>query len=166
MVDSITWWFWWSHDLILNWWNLQVVFSLLHLKHDGSSKLIHSFRSRIFLEIIKMFRWFSSARDCIQSVLKPCRTFQEIENVREQTANMFGIIKWFFSYDTFTSKFIPIKSQKRTLKKITSFCIFCLAATKVLFFGLRCSWEILTEVGKFLITSNFIENFPTSGFPT
>lgn len=65
VVDSITWWFWWSHDLIQNWWNLQVVFSLLHLKHDGSSKLIHSFRSRIFLEITKMFRWFSSTRDCI-----------------------------------------------------------------------------------------------------
>ena len=59
-------------------------------------------------------------------MLKPCRTFQEIENVREQTANMFGIIKWFFSYDMFTSKFIPIWTQKRTLKKISSFFFYFL----------------------------------------
>ena len=33
-------------------------------------------------------------------------------------------------------------------KNIKFFVFFCVAATKVLFCGLRRSWEILTEVGK------------------
>ena len=74
---------------------------------------------------------------------------------------MFGIIKWFFSYDMFISKFISKKKKIEILQKQLIFAIFRLSIH---------GWKIIIAVGKlliisnfrsFLVLSNFVQKFPT-----